>query len=266
MSKEVNMDYGVQIPELLRTRQKSPFVIAHRGNRAQAPENSMAAFRLALEQGAHALETDLRITRDRQVVCIHDATLDRTTDGTGSVADMTLKEIRQARLTGAGDDGYPDERVPTLDELLEAFADRSYFLLEFKDPAFSQPEDVPLLLEALKRHNALDKVIIASFSTEILDNILAHAGYPFISAPIIATNPWPPAKYPMLGVWYPMLFLNPLYVWIAHRRGQVFCPLDATPEPRLRYYLRLGVDCVLTDDPQKTIAALKELTGSRAAL
>ncbi len=233
-----------------------PFVIAHRGNRVHAPENSMAAFRMALDQGVDALETDLRLTKDRAIVCMHDPTVDRTTDGTGAVAGMTLAELKRLRLRGT------DEHIPTLDELLAAFADRTYFLLEIKAPAFRDPADVPLLAAVLAAHAALERVILASFDTAILDTIRAAADYPFVTAPIIATNPWPPAKYPMLGAWWPLLYVNPVYVWLCHRRGQIFCPLDPTPEPRLRYYLRLGVDCVLTDDPGVTIAALMRLTGS----
>lgn len=258
------MDYGVTLPEQFQEKQGRPFVIAHRGNRVQAPENSMAAFRLALAQGAVALETDLRLTRDREIVLMHDDTLDRTTDHSGAVADMTLDEIKQARVTGRGleayPQSYPDERVPTLDEFLAEFAEQTYFLLEIKAPAFKNRADVPLLYEALRRHHALDRAIIASFDTGILDGFLAHE-HPFVVAPIMAMNWWPPKRYPMLGVWYPWLFANPAYVAICHRRGQIFCPLDPTPEPRLRYYLWLGVDFVLSDDPSVTVPALAALRG-----
>jgi glycerophosphoryl diester phosphodiesterase len=71
----------------------------------------------------------------------------------------------------------------------------------------------------------------------------------------------PPKQYPFVGVWYPSLFLNPLYVWMCHRRGQFFAPLDPTPEARLRYYVWLGCDFVLTDNPAKTIAKLQQIHG-----
>ena len=249
-------NYGVTFPPPLRQRRDRPLVIAHRGNRVLAPENSRAAFDLALAQGADALETDLRLTKDRQIVCLHDATVDRTTDGSGRVADLTLAAIQRLRLRGPGQDRYPDERVLTLDELLAAYAGRTYFLLELKEPAFTQAADVPLLVEALAAHHALDRIILASFSRAILDTVVAAADHPFVTAPIIVFNPWPPARYPMLGAWWPVLVVNPLYVWLCHRRGQVFCPLDPRPEPRLRYYVRLGVDCVLSDDPGQTLRAL----------
>ena len=73
-----------------------PLVIAHRGSSAYAPENTLAAFQLAAEQGADAIELDVDLTRDGQVVVMHDATIDRTTDGHGRVGDLTLEEIRRA--------------------------------------------------------------------------------------------------------------------------------------------------------------------------
>lgn len=73
-------DHRAQFQAQFAAGTNPPFILAHRGARAHAPENTLPAFNLALEQGADAIETDLRITRDRVIVCIHDATVDRTTD------------------------------------------------------------------------------------------------------------------------------------------------------------------------------------------
>ena len=102
-----------------------PLVMAHRGDAVHAPENSPSAFRLALERGADLLETDLWRTRDGVLVCHHDRTLDRTTDRTGAIPELSLAQVKQARVTGSycgryDEADYPDERVLTLDELLAA--------------------------------------------------------------------------------------------------------------------------------------------------
>src|ERR671916_458700 len=106
-----------------------PVNLAHRGASALAPENTIEAFRLAVEAGAGGLELDVHVTRDGHIVVIHDATVDRTTNGTGAVSEMTLEELRRL---DAGHNFSPDGgptrpyrgrgvRVPTLGEVLREF-------------------------------------------------------------------------------------------------------------------------------------------------
>jgi glycerophosphoryl diester phosphodiesterase len=214
------MSFQIQIPHELKNLGDRPAILAHRGCRAQAPENSMPAFELALAQGADVLETDLQITKDRHLICIHDDTVDRTTDGSGWVDQMTLAEVKQLRLRGNNDTAYPDARVPTLVELLDTFADRTFFALELKSSAFTQPTDAELLLKVLTEHKALDKVMILSFSQQALD-FMEQLQTPAPLALITLSNPWPSAKYPMVGPWWPLLYANPAYVAISHRRSLV---------------------------------------------
>lgn len=254
------MKYHIQIPDELRDRGDKPFILAHRGCRARAPENSMVAFRLALEQGADVIETDLRITRDRVIVCMHDAKVDRTTDGTGRVDQLTWPEIKRLQVRGKNGLAYSETRVPAFVDVLEALASRTYLALELKTPAFTQSADVKLLLKTLEDYDALDRVIVISFSQRAL-RCVEEAGAPFPLAHIAVVNPWPSARYPMVGPWWPLLILNPFYVAISHRRGQICCPLDPRPEPRLPFYLRLGVDALLSDDPLVTRQALGRWQG-----
>ncbi len=251
------------LPESVTASGRPPYILAHRGCRELAPENSIASFDLALEQGAHALETDLHITKDRQIVCFHDDTVDRMTDDEGNVNEMTLDELKQLALVGGnGTKDFPTQRIPTLDEFFTRYKDRAYFLLELKSPSWTTAEDIQLLHETIARHGVLDDMTVASFGHDILETVHQHA--PDIHrGPISIFNLIPSDKYPLIGVWYPNLFLNPLYVWLCHRRGQFFAPLDPVPEPRLRYYMWLGCDFVLTDNPAKTIAKLEKIRGNR---
>jgi glycerophosphoryl diester phosphodiesterase len=250
----IHMKFQIVLPEQFKDRPR-PFIIAHRGDCVRQPENSMAAFRLALAEGAEALETDLRITRDRVIVCHHDRTLERVTGHQGRVDALTLAEIQALRLI-APDGSVTDQSIPTFDELLSELGQKTFFLLELKTPQWTNAEDVALLMEGLRRHQVVERAVIASFSREILAAVRAAAPDLWLS-PIMLWNLWPPAGYPMIGVIWLMLFLNPLYVWLCHRRGQLFCPLDPTPEFRLGFYRRMGVDFMLSDDPIKTAAALK---------
>src|ERR1022692_54061 len=96
--------------------------IAHRGASGHAPENTLAAFRKAVEMGARFIETDLQISRDARIIAIHDSTLDRTTNGHGQVHTQTLEEIRAldagAWFGSRAPVSYAGERVPILDEIL----------------------------------------------------------------------------------------------------------------------------------------------------
>jgi len=148
--------------------------IAHRGASAHAPENTLAAFRLAVEMGAKFIETDLQLTRDAKIVAMHDATVDRTTNGRGRISKMSLVELRglDAGVKFLSVDGksYKGERVPTLDEILE-FAKTSEvtFYLELKETqgwGFEQS-----LVGALRRAGAVDRVVIISFDAEVLSTV-----------------------------------------------------------------------------------------------
>ena len=111
-----------------------PLVIAHRGDSARRPENTLASFASALEAGAEIVEFDVHLTRDGHVVVLHDAAVDRTTDGAGRVQDMTLAEIRRlsAGYPAQFGDAYPGERIPTLAEVLGLIRDRAIGMIEIK--------------------------------------------------------------------------------------------------------------------------------------
>ena len=114
-----------------------PLVIAHRGDSARRPENTLASFASALEVGAEIVEFDVQLTRDGEVVVIHDPTVERTTDGAGRVPDLTLAELRRFSA------GYPErfggqyrgERIPTLAEVLGLLRDRAIAMIEIKHDA-----------------------------------------------------------------------------------------------------------------------------------
>jgi glycerophosphoryl diester phosphodiesterase len=101
-----------------------PLVCAHRGRSGVAPENTLAAFEAAVDLGADFLELDVRRSADGEIVCIHDATVDRTTDGTGAVADLTLAELRALDAGSWKDARYAGERIPLLSAVLAQIAPR----------------------------------------------------------------------------------------------------------------------------------------------
>jgi glycerophosphoryl diester phosphodiesterase len=140
-------------------------VIAHRGNSAHAPENTLEAFRQGVALGVDALELDVRTTVDGQVVVIHDPTVDRTTDRSGAVGGFTLAEIQRldagARFSRDAGRSTPwagrDIRIPTLDDVLGAFAETP-LLIEIKSP-----DAAAATRELIQRHGATERCIVASF-------------------------------------------------------------------------------------------------------
>lgn len=232
-----------------------PYLMAHRGNRVACPENTLAAFRQAVADGADIVETDLHVTRDGEFVCLHDATLERTTTGRGAVAEKTLAELRTLSAN-YGRPAFANERIPTLAELAQAVPAPTVVALELKTDAFLEPAIARGLAEELSKLGLLRRCLVLSFSRDRLAAFEKVApGTPI--GWITMNAPWPLAGVPLLGPFWPLLLVNPLYVWLAHRRGQIVCPLDPTPDGRLWLYRLLGCDAVLSDDPAATRRALK---------
>ncbi|TBH76444.1 glycerophosphodiester phosphodiesterase [Aquirufa nivalisilvae] len=94
-------------------------ISAHRGNSGLAPENTLATFQKTLDMGVDFIEIDVRTSKDNQLVILHDGTLNRTTNGTGPIANLTLAEIKQLKANKGWEGQFPDERIPTLEETLQ---------------------------------------------------------------------------------------------------------------------------------------------------
>lgn len=153
-------------------------VIAHRGASEDAPENTLLAFERAVTDGCTALETDVRRTRDGQLILMHDAQVDRTTDGTGLVADLTWAEIARLDAGGWKHPRYAGTRVPLLSELFAGYAGRVHIALELK--AADAIEGVAQ--QVRDDHVALDGITFTSFElahVERLKELLpdASCGY-----------------------------------------------------------------------------------------
>lgn len=233
---------------------EKPYVMAHRGNSAQRPENTLAAFRLALEQGADLIETDLHVTADGVFVCIHDATVDRTTDGSGPVAEMRLPALKQLSAS-YGFEQYADERIPTLAQVMDLLPPDVVLALELKTDAFLDPEIGRRLVEQIEAVGRLEQTVLLSFNLPRVQAVKAvEPSIPTGFITLKRLTPKPGAD--LLGPFWPILFANPFYVRAAHRRGQPVCPLDPTPDSRIWYYRWLGVDALLTNDPGATLKAL----------
>jgi len=150
-----------------------PLIIAHRGDSAHRPENTLASFASALEVGADLIELDVQLTRDGHPVIIHDATVERTTDGQGPVVGLTLAEMRRlsAGYPARFGTGYAGQRVPTLAEVLGFLRGRCRVMIEIKAEAVTADAQagVEALTVAEVRKAGMEKdVALISFSRTAL--------------------------------------------------------------------------------------------------
>ncbi len=151
------------------TMTRLPSLVGHRGNPTQAPENTVSGFLKAYENGAQAFELDIVITKDGEVVVLHDGSLVRTTDFEDEdvwVGDMTLEEVKKYHVLGV-DGEVTDETVPTLREVFEAFKDKDCrLLIEFKN---ENVEIIDAVAAIISDYDMADRVNIISFSTKVLN-------------------------------------------------------------------------------------------------
>lgn len=140
-----------------------PIIIAHRGASNPAPENTLAAFRLAKRLGADGIECDVQLTKDHQLVIAHDYFTDDHTGVKGDIYDMTLAELRQLDFGKWKSPEYEGEKIPTLDEVLEVGRDMKMLHIELK-PYLDRDADFPeRVVEAVCNAHMEDQVVLTSF-------------------------------------------------------------------------------------------------------
>ena len=251
----------------------APLLVAHRGGSKLAPENTLSAFRQAVDAWhADVLEMDVHLSADGEVVVIHDGTVDRTTDGVGAVRELPWNALREfdAGYRFVASDGSAPFRgsgvgIPRFEEVLETFP-RMRLNVESK-----APETAGLLVELIRRHGATHRVLIAA---ERERNRAAARGHrpwgasrwqvavlryvPFMYTPV-ADVVQVPERYRGLRV------VTPAFIASAHRRN---LPVQVWTVDRTADMLRLldwGVDGIQTDRPDLLAAVLSQVAGRPAA-
>ncbi|MEI6289157.1 MAG: glycerophosphodiester phosphodiesterase family protein [Chloroflexota bacterium] len=140
-----------------------PTIFAHRGASAYAPENTLAAFELAADQGAKAIEFDVKLTTDKQVVILHDQTLDRTTNGTGQVTKQSYAELKELDAGSWKSEKFSGEPIPLLNDVLEAVGKRVLINIELTNYATPMDGLVMYVAQIVKKHNLQNRIMFSSF-------------------------------------------------------------------------------------------------------
>ena len=147
-------------------------VIAHRGASSSAPENTIEAFKLAMEEGADMLELDVRQTRDSQLVVIHDVTIDRTTDGSGRINDFTYDQLKRFDAGSWFQNGrFAQARIPLLQDVVDVLDSTTRLLIEIKEGSDESPGIEQRVLECIEDNRLEARVIIKSFEDGILATV-----------------------------------------------------------------------------------------------
>ena len=237
----------------LRSPGQPALIAGHRGDRSAAPENTLPALQGALDSAMDFVETDLQLTADGVVVLMHDDTVDRTTDGTGAVADLTFAEIRALDAGTWYSTNFAGATVPSLEEFLGVFAGSSkQALLELK--GFWTVDQVRLVVRQVNASGTQHRVTFASFDFTTMMNL--HTAAPSIPRVIIQRTL--PADPVALAEHFRAIAIltspasieaDPNAVAAMHEAGLGLLLYTLNSKQRWSDALALGVDGIVTDKP-----------------
>ncbi len=241
-----------------------PAVIAHRGDKKHAPENTLAAFNLAVEKGADAIEFDVKLSADGQVIVLHDQTVDRTTNGTGDVSRLPFTALKDLDAGIWFSEQFRGQRIPTLDEVFEKVGKRLNMNVELTNYATPRDDLVAKVVDLVKKHNLQDRTLFSSFLSRNLRK--ARMLLPEVPRELLTMSG-------LLGFWgrtfswrsdyyalHPTLAdVNPALIDRVHATGKRIHVWTVNVEEDLLRMISLGVDGIFTDDPG---LALRLLGGS----
>ncbi|MEE2659603.1 MAG: glycerophosphodiester phosphodiesterase family protein [Candidatus Latescibacterota bacterium] len=251
-----------------------PLRIAHRGasGTGLAPENTLAAFEKAIQLGVDAIEIDVHATSDGEIVVIHDSTLDRTTDRSGSIDQFTRDEVRAADAGGWVNPRFRGERVPTLVEVLDLARHRVVVVIEIKADSIAER-----VLKTADDLVAQDQIVIQSFSAETVRRVnVLDSGTP--TALLVGKLSTVPSRVHARRLVRQVLEVgaNTLNVWQAaltpalleelRKRGVSVWTWTVDDAVILRDVVELGVQGILTNYPDRLNAVLEELESEGAIL
>jgi len=235
------------------------WVVAHRGASGHAPENTLAAFRRAVELGAKFIETDLQLSRDSRFVAIHDDTLDRTTNGRGPVHALTLAELRELDAGSWFDPRFAGERIPTLEEILRFARETDIvFYLEIKPGGAWGLEHA--LVGALRDAQEAARAVVLSFETAMLAAVrrlepTLMTGYLFSSSPGDAVDSAVRVGARQLAPRGDLV--NPELVAEARRVDLQVVTWTINEPAHMRALAAAGVDGIMTDYPDRLVSVLE---------
>lgn len=238
--------------------------IAHRGFSAVAPENTLAAFEKALERGPDMIECDVRQTKDGHLVVIHDATVDRTTDGTGAVADMSLSKLRELDAGRWFSDEYTGQRIPTLSEVLDLTRNRVKLIVEIKE---EHTEDQ--VVRMVQERGMSEEVLVASFHYSVgvqlreLDSSISFVPLKWLdeqadhNEAVRIANEAAAVNGALLGINYAAI--SPAMLKATHAANLQLMAWTVDDQDNIRRLVDMGVDVIASNKLDLLLCVLQEM-------
>ena len=244
--------------------QSQPYIIAHRGFSGFYPENTKASILAALEQKVDMIEIDIQETKDGRLVVIHDKTINRTTNGKGLIKELNLADIKKYDAGSWYDKKFNEERILTLEEVIEIVDSKAKLLIEIKETSDYYPGIENKLVSLIRQYNAQKWCLIQAFDTDIIKNVKNLADDILVYKLIVFKMRYFPIFFDTKirfgnlkqfefteGINPNFKFASKHYVNKVHKLGkQVFCWTvnDVNSYNRLK---KIGVNGVITNFPDK---------------
>ena len=230
-------------------------VCAHRGFSGKYPENTEIAFAKALELNVEMVELDVHLSRDEALIVIHDATVDRTSNGKGRIGQMTLDEIKALDAGGWLKPEFEGQRFPTLQEALDLMGGQVRLNIHIKAYDHDRPRVVERTVRELQRRALLRQAFVASDRESVA---LARRIEPALAICNLSTTPKETYVSRSLSIGCRILQpgnaqVDPAFVEEAHRHGMEINPFYADDLPEMRRLIACGVDGILTNFPDRLL-------------
>ncbi len=233
-------------------------IIAHRGSKGTRPENTLLAFKEASKCGVDGIELDVQLTKDKQVVVIHDEKVDRTTDGVGYVEQMMLHEIKSLDAGSWFSPDYKNERIPLFKEVLTLLKELDFngFLnIEFKTDKIQYEGIEKLVIKELEDTKFENKVIFSSFSKKTIANLEAlhlNGAKAFISHGWLSDQRYLSREKEITGYHPKLSWIKRREKWLCELNQEVR-PWTVNKEEDMRWCLNHHLSGFFTDFPKKAI-------------
>ncbi|MCM3722946.1 glycerophosphodiester phosphodiesterase [Solibacillus isronensis] len=231
--------------------------VAHRGATAYAPENTIAAFDLAVDMKADYIEIDVQRSKDGELVLIHDTTVDRTTDGTGKVGDLTFKQLRSLDAGSWKGEQFTGEPIPTFEEVLDLYRGKVGILIELKAPELYpgiEEQVAAALIERNLDKPQNEKIIIQSFNFESIkkmDQLLPQVPIGVLTSNRADTTLEALQEFSTYSDWF-----NPSYGIVTeelvnqvHSLGMQIGSWTVRSQEAADFLFEMGVDAIISDYP-----------------
>jgi glycerophosphoryl diester phosphodiesterase len=231
-----------------------PLSFAHRGASYHAPANTLAAFLAAIDLGADGIEFDAHLSKDKQVVVIHDFVVDGTTDGHGLVQEKTLAELKELDAGSWFHPSFAGERIPTLQEVIDAVGSRLLLNIELKVRGLRDDGLAAAVVRHVEENHLLDRVILSSFSRLAVRrvkqlNSRIPTGLLYMGDPLLIRRPWPAAALRPEAVHPYYRMIDGRYVRWAREQGYRIHPWTVDAPGEMERLAALGVDLIITNRP-----------------